>query len=206
MKNSEFSIIILAAGASERLGKPKQLLRFEKTTLLERIAQIALKTEFETVIVLGANAEMIRASLENVSVRIAVNENWRTGMSSSIIKGLKKSLETNPDLAGVILLLCDQPFVTEENISKLVETQKETGKPIVASSYENTIGVPTLFMREVFDELLKLKGDTGAKPLIKRRAENLAKVNAPEAAFDVDTAEDFEALKRRATDQINFSR
>ena len=206
MKNSEFSIIILAAGASERFGKPKQLLRFEKTTLLERIAQTALKTGFEIVVVLGANAEIIQVSLENLSVRIAVNENWQTGMSSSIIKGLKKSLETNPDLAGVILLLCDQPFVTEENISKLVETQKETGKPIVASSYENTIGVPTLFMREVFDELLKLKGDTGAKPLIKRRAENLAKVNAPEAAFDVDTAEDFEALKRRATDQINFSR
>lgn len=196
MKNSEFSIIILAAGASERLGKPKQLLRFEKATLLERIVKTALKTGFKVVVVLGANAEMIRVSLENLFIRIAVNENWRTGMSSSIVKGLKTSLETNPDLAGAILLLCDQPFVTKETILKLVKTQKETGKPIVVSSYENTIGVPTLFMREVFDELMELRGDAGAKPLIKKHAENLAKVSAPEAAFDVDTAEDFAALKK----------
>lgn len=194
MQKTEINIIILAAGASKRLGKPKQLLRFEKHTLLERIAKTALKTEFQTLIVLGANAEIIKDSIEHLSVKFVMNENWQTGMSSSVVKGLQESLKQNPDLSGVILLLCDQPFITKETILRLVRIQGKTRKSIVASQYENTVGVPTLFMREVFDQLLKLKGDTGAKPIIKKHIKSLAKSDAPEAAFDVDTADDLEKL------------
>ena len=191
-----YGIIILAAGESKRLGKPKQLLQFEKTSLLERIIKTALKTGFQTLVVLGANAETIKNKIEHLSVKTTINENWQTGMSSTIVKGLEKSLELNPNLSGVILLLCDQPFITQETILRLVEIQKELNNQIVASQYENTVGVPTLFMREVFDELFELKEDTGAKPLIKKHFENLALSDAPEAAFDVDTAEDFEKLQQ----------
>lgn len=190
----QFGIIILAAGESKRLGKPKQLLRFKEKTLLERIIKTALETGFQTLVVLGSNAATIGKSIENLSVKTVINKNWQTGMSSSIVKGLEESLKLNPDLTGVILLLCDQPFVTKEAILRLVEIQNQTHKPIIASQYENTIGVPTLFMREIFVELLELEGDTGAKPIIKKHFQNLAKSDAPEAAFDIDTVEDFEKI------------
>lgn len=193
----QFGIIILAAGESKRLGQPKQLLPFGETFLLERIIKTALETEFQTVVVLGSNAATIGKSIENLPVKTAINKNWQTGMSSSIVKGLEESLKLNPDLTGIILLLCDQPFVTKETILRLVEMQEKTNKPIVASSYAETIGVPTLFMREIFDKLLALEDDTGAKPIIKKHLEYLAKSDAPEAEFDVDTVEDFEKLQKR---------
>ncbi len=193
----KFGIIILAAGESKRLGKPKQLLQFEEISLLERITKTALETDFQTVIVLGANAEIIKKSIEYLPVEIVFNEIWKTGMSSSIVKGLKKSLELNADLSGVILLLCDQPFVNKKTILRLVEVQIKTKKQIVASRYSETIGVPTLFMRGIFDELLELENDTGAKPIIKKHFDNLAFSDAPEAGFDVDTVEDFEKLQKR---------
>lgn len=195
--SEKFGIVILAAGESKRLGKPKQLLQFEQTSLLERIAKTAVQTEFQTVVVLGSNSETIKNSIENLPVQIVVNENWKTGMSSSIVEGLEKSLELNSELSGVILLLCDQPFITKDTILRLVKIQKKTDKLIVASKYADTIGVPTLFMREIFAELMKLENDTGAKPIIKKHLENLAKSDAPEAAFDIDTLEDFEKLQKR---------
>ena len=193
--NKQTGIVILAAGASKRLGKPKQSLKFRERTLLQRIAQTALETETKTVVVLGANADKIAHEIADLSVEIVINEDWQSGMSSSIKAGLEKLLEIQPASNGVILLLCDQPFVNKETILRLIETQAETLKPIVACQYENTIGVPALFMREMFDELLILKGETGAKNLMSQNSENLATISAAEAGFDVDTIEDFEALE-----------
>lgn len=195
MKTSEIGIIILAAGASTRLGRPKQLLKFQDKTFIEKIIETALETEIQTVVVLGANSRKIKTAIENLSIEIAINENWQSGMSSSIVKGLRKSSELKPDLSAVILLLCDQPFISKETILRLVKTQKETQKVIVASEYENTVGVPALFTLAVFEELLELKDDVGAKFLIQKYLDKgLAKIFAPEAAFDIDTKEDFDRL------------
>lgn len=196
-ETNKIGIIILAAGASRRLGTPKQLLEFENQTLLERIAKTALKTGLETVVVLGANAGKIKKTIENMPVRVVLNQDWQCGMSSSIIKGLKTSLTANPDLSGVILLLCDQPFITEQTLLRLVETQANTGKRIIASRYQESNGVPALFMSEFFGELLELDNETGAKTLIGKHSADRALIDAPEAAFDVDTAEDFENLQKR---------
>lgn len=195
--NNKTGIIILAAGESKRLGKPKQLLKFRGGTLLQRIMQIALETENKTVIVLGANADKILGEVGDLSVEIVINKNWHSGMSSSIKVGLEKLIETVAELESVILLLCDQPFVNKEIISQLIETQIKTQTPIVACKYENTIGVPALFMREMFDKLLNLTGDSGAKNLILKNSENLATISAPEVGFDIDTTEDFEKLQKR---------
>lgn len=194
----KIGIIILAAGASVRLGRPKQLLRFEGKTLLERIAENALAPDLKTVVVLGANSEKIGKSVENLPVEIVFNKDWQSGMSSSIVVGLKHLLEIQTDLQAVIILLCDQPFVDKNTIYKLIETQKETKKSIVASEYAETIGVPALFTREVFDELLKLDKKNGAKSIIRKYAGNdLARISVPEAAFDIDTQADFERLKHK---------
>lgn len=188
-------IIILAAGASVRLGRPKQLLEFEGETLLERIIENALASELKTVIVLGANVGKVKKSVENLSVEIVVNEDWQSGMSSSLVEGLRKMIEIKNNLQAVIILLCDQPLINENTILKLIETQKSTNQMIVASRYAETIGVPALFRRDVFDELLNLTKKIGAKSIIEKYAEtDLATISVPEAEFDIDTEEDFEQL------------
>ncbi|MGI8542990.1 MAG: nucleotidyltransferase family protein [Aridibacter sp.] len=197
INKENIGIIILAAGASTRFGKPKQLLEFEKQTLLERIAENALETGSEIIVVLGANAEKIGESVENLSVEIVVNEDWQSGMSSSLVEGLRKMIEIKNNLQAVIILLCDQPFIDENTILKLIEAQKSTNQMIVASRYAETIGVPALFRRDVFDELLNLNKEIGAKSIIEKYAEtDLATISVPEAEFDIDTEADFERLTK----------
>lgn len=191
MNKSKIGIIILAAGASTRLGRPKQLLKFKNKTLIEKVCETALETGFQSVVVLGANSEKIKPAIENLPINFCENSEWQTGMSSSIQAGLQNLLETNPELSAAIILLCDQPFITKKTIFRLVAKQKETGKAIVTSKYGETIGVPALFRREIFEELFALRGDIGARFLIQKfKAKNLAKIPAPEAEFDIDTEED----------------
>lgn len=187
---------MLAAGASSRLGEPKQLLQFAGESLLRRAARAALLVENQkTVIVLGANHEKMICEIQDLPIEIVVNHDWQTGMSSSIKSGLAKLLEAEPELLAVILMLCDQPFVTAQTLVNLIEKFVETKKTVVACEYENTIGVPALFAPETFAELLDLKGEAGARFVIKKfAASGLAKITQPEAAFDVDTIEDYRRL------------
>lgn len=195
MKSSEIGIIILAAGGSTRLGRPKQLLEFKGQTLIEKVCETALETGFQTVVVLGAFAAKIKPLIEDLSVETVLNKDWQTGMSSSLQTGLQKLLEKNPDLSAAIFLLCDQPFVTTKTILKLVEKQKTSGKAIVASAYADQLGVPALFTKDLFAELLGLQGDVGARFLIKKYGNDyVAKISAPEAEFDIDTERDIEQL------------
>lgn len=194
--NPKIGLIILAAGSSSRMNhEPKQMLKFRGKTLLRRAAETALQSEFySTVVVLGANQEKLRKDIEDLPLRITVNENWESGISSSIKKGLSALSEENPD--AVMIMLCDQPFVTTEVLQRLRDAFIETKKPIAASEYENTFGVPALFGREIFAELSNLQNDEGAKKIIKKDINRIAFVAVPEAAFDVDTLQDFEKLKR----------
>jgi len=195
MSEKNIGIIILAAGASRRFGSPKQLAKFEDKTLIARITKTAISTGFQTAVVLGANEDRVRKPIENHAPGIVVNKKWKEGLSSSIKAGLEKLLDVNAETEAVILLLCDQPFVTKETILRLVRAQLETGKVIVACKYANTVGTPALFTAEVFDELLALVGDKGAKNLIEvYKNRSLAIVAAPEAALDVDTIEDLNRL------------
>ncbi len=188
-------IIILAAGASTRLGSPKQLLELSGKTLIENVVLTANATEFHPVVVLGSDADKIRNVITDLPVEIVINENWKSGMASSIKVGLDRVLEIHSDLTAVILLLCDQPFITSETLVKLAEARTFSGKPIVASAYEGTLGTPALFSRELFEELRNLGGSKGAKPLIERyRANGVESIPAPEAAFDIDSLKDFKRL------------
>ncbi len=197
-KKQKISSIILAAGNSSRLnGETKQLLEFQGKTFLRRSAEIALAANFHStiVVVLGANSENMRKEIEDLPVRIVVNENWATGMSSSIKTGLAELLKEE-NLEAVVITLCDQPLVTTETLNNLCEVFAQAGKPIAACEYENTVGVPALFSSEVFDELTNLHESDGAKKIIEKYEGKTALVAAPEAALDVDTLEDYEKLKR----------
>lgn len=191
-------IIILAAGNSSRMeGEPKQLLKFKGQSLLRRAAETALKTDCRPVlVVLGANAERLRSEVEDLPLIIEINQNWARGMGGSLKTGLSKLLEIETESDAVIVSLCDQPRVAAEIYNRLIILQQETGKPIVASEYENITGVPALFARVMFDELLSLQGDTGAKFVIKKYADSVEKISVSEAASDVDTKQDYERLLR----------
>jgi len=188
--------IILAAGDSTRMnGAAKQLLEFGGKTLLRRAADAAIETDFDRiVVVLGSNAEEFKKEIEDLPVEIAVNKNWETGISSSIKAGISGLIDEE-NIVAVVVMLCDQPFVTTKILRRLRETFNETGKSIVACLYAETTGVPALFARAVFDDLIALQKDEGAKKVIKKYEPETAVIHAPEAAIDVDTARDYEKLK-----------
>ena len=201
LSEQRVGIIVLAAGASRRMGEPKQLLRCEGETLLRRAVRAALGSRCRPlIVVLGANAEALGD--EVVGARVAVNEEWAEGMSSSIRCGLR-ALEaaTAGTAEAVVLTLCDQPLVTSGVINRLLDVYETERPPLVASEYgagaEMTLGVPALFSRALFSELMDLRGAEGAKRVIRRHSGAALNVAAPEAAFDVDTPEDYRALQQR---------
>ncbi len=203
VEKQKISSLILSAGGSSRLnGEPKQLLEFGGKTFLRHAAEIAVAANFHSiVVVLGANREILRKEIDDLPVRIVINENWASGMSSSIRTGLSELVKKeNPDAA--LIMLCDQPLVTTKTLLNLCEAFARTGKPIAACEYQNTIGVPALFSGEIFAELLNLQDSDGAKKIIKKYVGKTALISAPEAALDVDTLEDLEKLRQLA---INIS-
>jgi molybdenum cofactor cytidylyltransferase len=179
--------IILAAGESKRLGRPKQLAIFEGRTLIERAINTAARVTSPVVVVLGAHADQIRPLIPPPAM-IAINDQWPTGMASSIRTGLA-SIEAQID--AVLIMVCDQPLVSSESLLRIVE---HPFSGIVAAEYNGTVGVPALFAREYFDALRRLTGAEGAKKIILENKATFARVPMPECAFDLDTAEDFDRL------------
>jgi len=199
MKSNLTGIILLAAGASVRMGKAKQLLEFQAKTLLRRSAETALQISDKVVVTLGARSAVLLSEIEDLPVQIAENKDWKTGMGGSIKIGLEKLLEANENFKSVMILVCDQPFVNVDLLQKIVVEFEKTNASVVACEYENTLGVPALFSREIFPELLALDSSNGAKYLIKKHLSNLIRVAFPEGAFDVDTPADYEKLLENFT-------
>lgn len=192
---NEIAVIILAAGESKRLGQPKQLLKFKGTTLIRRAVETAVKSDAPKVfVVLGSNFEQIKSEIEDLNCTIIFNENWKDGMSSSIKTGLENVFETVPEISAVIIFLCDQPLIESLHLNRLIEEFQRAKKSIVSAFYNDKCGVPALFARDFFSELLNLQGDQGARFLLNN-TENIEKISMPEAVFDVDTVRDYERLK-----------
>lgn len=189
----KLSILILAAGSSSRLGSPKQLIEFEGKTLIERITEIALSISPEVSVVLGGNEDLILPKLERFKGLIATihNPDWKEGMGSSIRVGVEK-LAQNSDL--ILILLCDQPFVTKSLLQNILQTYDNFQQPIVACVYTNTLGVPILFHKSIFPELLKLSGNQGAKSFLHLYQEKCSVIPFPEGDVDIDTKDDVEKL------------
>ncbi len=180
--------IILAAGASTRLGQPKQLLLMGEKTLLAQICGAALTLENQRVIVvLGAYCEAIKPAIEQLQVEVFINENWQTGMGSSIACGMAHLPEGTD---AVLLLLCDQPFVTPVFLKNLVGKWRSAPCLIAASAYAGTFGPPAIFDKKLFAELAALQGQQGAKQVMERHRVQMELVDFPEGAADIDTPED----------------
>jgi molybdenum cofactor cytidylyltransferase len=188
--------VILAAGASTRIGMPKQLLQFRGQTFLRRAASVALEAGCRPVVVVtGANAAACRESLRALDALEVENQQWEFGISSSVRVGVEALVTANPRIAAVVLMLCDQPFVTRDVIVALVKAQYETGCSIVASRYGGSYGVPALFGKAHFAELSTLKGAAGAKQVIQKHLQKVQLLPFPEGEIDVDTPDDFARLQ-----------
>jgi molybdenum cofactor cytidylyltransferase len=188
--------VILAAGASTRMGGPKQLLEFGGETMLRRAASVALKAGCRPVVVVtGANAAPSREALRGLDVREAENQQWESGISSSVRVGIHALVTANPRTAAVVLMLCDQPFVTRESIAQLVAAHLETGRSIVASGYGGSYGVPALFGKVHFAELATLEGAAGAKQVIQKHLPKVHLLPFPEGEIDIDTPDDLARLQ-----------
>jgi molybdenum cofactor cytidylyltransferase len=194
-------IVILAAGGSARMGEPKQLLAYRGKTLLHHTINTALSLDgAPVVVVLGAYAAQIRAQLDDSRVLIAENSHWCDGMGGSLRVGLSGLLAAHPEISAVIFLLCDQPLLSTDTLSILVATHERTGSAIVASEYDGALGVPALFARAFFPELLALDGADGARQIIRAHRDQTIGVPFQEGAFDIDTPADYARLRNSRGD------
>jgi len=188
-------IIILAAGSSSRFGSTKQLVHFKGKTLLQHTIEEATEAGAEPIVVVtGANANEISKEIKNEKIEIVFNKDWEQGMALGIIIGLKKAISLNNKMEKAIIAVCDQPFISSSLFQQLYQKQNESAKYIVACCYADTIGTPALFTQKYFDVLMKLKGDEGAKKLMKTYSEDVATVDFPKGYIDIDTKEDYENL------------
>ena len=186
--------VVLAAGESSRLGRPKQLLPRRGRSLLRHAVDCATVAGCEpVVVVLGAGAEEMRGALSGAGARPVVNADWRSGLGSSVRAGVAALASSAAGVRAVLLLACDQPRLEPVVLRRLVAAF-DRGARIAACGYAGTVGVPALFDRALFDELLALDGREGARSVLRAHAAEVTAVPWPEGAVDVDTPEDLERL------------
>ncbi len=196
-KNKEIGIVLLAAGNSSRLGQNKLKYIHNGTTMLEKTIQAGIDSKATNlVVVTGANQIENEFLIQKTSVDTVWNENWKKGIGSSIKCGLQQIIEKHAELNAVIISVCDQPYLTSEVFDQLISAYTNSNKKIIASTYNNLLGVPVLYDQSLFDELLKIPDEHGAKKYIVDQAEKeiLDTIPFPKGEIDIDTNEDLKNL------------
>ena len=181
MMEGNTAAIILAAGASTRLGQPKQLIKLGGETLIDRAVRIAREAGCSPIlVVLGAGLPGVVTHSRLEGAIKVINRDWQRGMATSIARGVE-ILQAIANGDGVILMTCDQPAVTPDHLRALASSTEPT-----ASSYAARRGVPAWFPRASFPDLLNLTGDHGARDLLK----HAPTIELPGGELDIDTAAD----------------
>jgi CTP:molybdopterin cytidylyltransferase MocA len=182
--------VILAAGGSSRLGKPKQLLSYQGRPLIVHAVETVRAAGIDEIfVVTGSDASLVRESLATLDVHIVENDTWQDGISTSIRKGIGVIGE---GVDGALLVLCDQPRIPSSHLEKLVQRFAANPETPVASGYSGTAGVPVIFPRRLFGSLLELSGAAGAKGILQR--EKTEVLPCVEAAIDIDEKSDLRFL------------
>lgn len=177
--------IVLAAGASRRLGELKQLVRLQNETLVERAVRVCREAGCNpVVVVLGASADRVREACSFNDALVVVNEGWSEGMGGSVRAGVNA---LGPGVNGCVVTACDMPAVSPEHLRKLM-----TADEITASFYAGRRGVPAYFPQSMFERLMELRGDAGAREMLK----NAPAVDLAGGEMDVDTIEDLAAARK----------
>ena len=204
MKRSEphfsvksYAIIILAAGDSSRMGRPKQLLEYGGKSLLQRAIDSAGECRPDhLIVVLGSSFQQIKNEINTPGISIIENSNWESGIASSIIAGLNSLEDSTTGTDAAIIMTCDQPFADAKILKALITEQAGSGKLIVGSRYARTQGIPALFHRTIFPDLLSLKGDSGAKMLFEKYKDQASFVSFQNGGIDIDTSDDYKKLTK----------
>jgi molybdenum cofactor cytidylyltransferase len=195
--------IILAAGASRRLGQPKQLVLIDGESLLARTIRVVREAGSDPVfVVLGGNRELIEPTLNFGEVVPVLNEDWEQGIASSIGKGVQALRKLSPNAKGGLILASDQPLLTADHLKLLIASYRMADyENIVASKYGAAIGIPAVFPVRYFEELLTLRGDLGAKRILTTHSDQVSFVSFVGGELDIDTPEDLKKLTSRLSDQ-----
>lgn len=187
-------ILILAAGESKRMGeRVKQLLPWNNTTLLENaLAQARDSQVSDVFVVLGANDEFIKKQTQLPDAICIYNEHWSNGMGSSIVAGVRHLLSLSKEYDGILVMLADQPLIDAAYLDQVIDTWGKSRATITATAYENGLGVPAMFDKCHFEELLKLTKDYGARHIINDS--NIKIINPQGKEMDIDTWQDYQNM------------
>jgi molybdenum cofactor cytidylyltransferase len=189
-KTEKIGIILLAAGLSTRMGEPKQLLKIDGQPLIRLIARQALEARAsETVVVIGHAADEIKKTLEDLTLKFAFNPHAEKGMGSSIKLGIS-FLKENHFSAGLIMT-CDQPLIRSSHLTNIIESFHLKHRLVVASRYSGTVGIPALFDSKLFEQLLTIDDDQGAKKIVSKNISDALLIDLPEGNIDLDSPEDY---------------
>lgn len=200
MSDLRYGCILLAAGGSSRLGTPKQLALADGQPLVARSAGEALASRaWPVVVVLGAVAAQVRPALARLPVLMVENPAWSEGMASSIRTGLAALLQFSRALEAAAIAVADQPAFTGDCLDRLVAAQRATGRTMAAARYAGRNGPPALFLRRHFDSLAALTGENGARTLLNSGSDEVAAVEMPRLAFDIDTPEDLARIREASS-------
>ncbi len=191
----QYGLLLLAAGASKRMGRPKQLLPWGNGTLLSHAVFQAEKTDVQNrVVVLGANASTIQAHLGKLPDMFVVNPEWEKGMGSSIAFGIAHLLRKELTLQGILIMLADQPLLDFHFLKQLRYTFESRQESIIATKYLHGAGVPAFFGKKYFAALRQLQSDFGARDIIRNNADDLYVMDPKGKALDIDTLETYQKL------------
>jgi molybdenum cofactor cytidylyltransferase len=188
-------ILILAAGASTRLGRPKQLVKLGGRPALQIVVANAVALAGHSVtVVLGAHASEITYLFQHSPASWILNREWEEGMASSIRAGIAA---LPPACESVLILLGDQVAVTADDLKRLASASKGDHSVIAASAYQGRVGVPAIFPAMCFSDLAELRGDYGARRILERHRDRVVRVPMSSAALDLDTPEQLAELTAR---------
>ena len=195
--SKHLSILILAAGASTRMKKTKQLLPWGEHTLIEHVLANAISSDAKNIyVLLGAHSEAIRNRIQSQPVNIVENKDWTSGLGKSIAIGVRSILQQeNPE--GILIMLCDQPLIDSPYINRMLRKLSESGDEIkiIGTQYGSKIGVPAIFSPALYHELVHLETDRGAAQLIADNIQNTVSIDPAGKEKDMDTWQDYIGLR-----------
>lgn len=203
---NQIAIVILAAGSAKRMGQSKQLLPWGDSTLLDSAIKNALSANANNFFVLlGAYKNEIKEKIDLSKTIVLINENWEQGLGSSIASATAEIDKKYTDINAVLFVLGDQPFISSFHLNAMIQFHNKEKELIIITKKKDYKGVPVLFPRKFFSELMSLSNDEGAKQIIKRNKNQVSEIVTLDNIADIDTLESYSELLKIKSSYIKNS-
>ena len=203
---NKIAVVVLAAGNAKRLGQSKQLLPWGNSTLLEHVVKNVLTVDAHNFfVVLGAYSNEIIEKTDLSGATVLINDNWQQGLGSSIAWAITEIDNKYSGLNAVLLVLADQPFISSNHLDAMIKLQFTEKESIIITKKEDYKGVPVLFPKKFFGELMSLSNDEGARQIINRNKNCVQEIISQDNIADIDTFEAYEALHKIFGNEVKNS-